>query len=435
MRKAPAMRWTTPFAAAALAALLQACATAPIAPPAPPPPPAVATASEEARAPVTILVSIDGFRSDYLQRGVTPVLSGLASGGVTGVMHPSFPSKTFPNHWTLVTGMYPDHHGIVANRMEVPGRKDVFTMSNDDPWWWNASPPIWVDAEKAGIRTATLFWPGSNVAWGATKASEWPYELKGGARPSDWVQFNGAVSDVQRVNGVLDFLRRPAAIRPKFLTLYFDEVDTAGHRFGPDGRETIEAVAAVDKSIGMLVDGLAQLGQPANLVIVADHGMAATSSSRVVALDKIVDPQTIHVVEDGPFASIVPAPGKEAQVLAALRTPHAHLQCWLKAEIPARFHYGTNPRIPPIFCLAETGWQVLETMPAKASNGGTHGYDNMSPEMNALFVANGPAFRSVVTLAPFPNTDVYPLLRDLIGLPPVTGKDGDDAPFRDVLRR
>jgi len=426
------MRWYSKIAAAALAAVLQACATAPVA--APPPAAAPAPVAEQ-RAPVTILVSIDGFRSDYLDRGVTPNLSALAASGVTAPMHPSFPSKTFPNHWTLVTGMYPDHHGITANKMEDAARpKEVFTMQSDDPFWWNEADPIWVDAEKAGIRTGTEFWPGSNVAIGGKKADKWPYEIQGGTRPSDWAQFNQVITGEQRVNALIDWLRRPAATRPKFLTLYFDTVDSAGHMYGPDDRRTTAAVADVDKLVGQLVDGLTGLGQPANLVIVADHGMAATSGERTVVATTGLAPEDYHLVEAGPYLSLTPAPGKEAKVEKALLGKHDHYECWRKSEIPARFHYGTNARIPAILCLAETGWSVSDKPGKAGESGGNHGFDNMSPEMRALFIANGPAFRQAV-LPAFTNVDVYPLLRDLLGLPAKAGVDGSDAPFRDVLVR
>jgi len=425
------MRGYAKLAAAALAAILQAGAPAPVA--APPPAAAPAPAVAEQRPPVTILVSIDGFRADYLTRGVTPNLSRLAAGGVTAPMHPSFPSKTFPNHWTLVTGLYPDHHGITANKMEDAARpKEVFTMMSDDPFWWNAAAPIWVDAEKAGIRTATEFWPGANVAIGGAKADKWPYQIQGGTRPSDWAQFNQAIPGKQRVDAVIDWLRRPAATRPKFLTVYFDTIDNAGHMYGPDDARTTDAVADIDRTIGRLLDGLAELGQPANLVIVADHGMAQTSGKRAISIGKFLEAKDYHLVESGPYLSLIPTPGREAAVEKALLGKHAHFECWRKAEIPARFHYGTNPRIPPIFCLAETGWQIGEKDIDPDRIDGTHGFDNMSPEMTALFIANGPAFRPA-TLPAFTNVDVYPLLRDLIGLPPKAGVDGTDAPFRDAL--
>ena len=414
---------------AALAAIgVSGCAATP------PPAPAAQVAAEQ-KPPVTILVSIDGFRADYLDRGVTPRLNALAASGVSAAMQPSFPSKTFPNHWAIVTGDYPDHSGITANKMEDPARPgETFTMATDDPFWWNTASPIWVDAEKAGIRTATMFWPGANVAWGGAKAAKWPNDVTGGTRPEDWQQFNQAVTGEQRVNAVLDWLRRPAAIRPKFVTLYFDTVDTAGHEYGPDDARTTAVVADIDKKIGMLVDGLNALHQPANLVILADHGMAPISSDRVVALDQIAPAADYRVIESGPYASLEPTAGHEADVARLIPGNHGHATCWRKQDIPARFHYGTNHRIPPYFCLADVDWQVLPSQPTKPDNGGNHGYDNLAPEMQALFVANGPAFVSGEKLPPFINVDVEPLLRDLIGLPPKAGIDGTDAPFKTVLR-
>ncbi|MDP5278852.1 alkaline phosphatase family protein [Sphingomonas sp. DG1-23] len=406
------------LAAAILAALLQICAAS--------------AAPAAQRAPVTILVSIDGFRPDYLDRGVTPVLSRLAAEGARAAMRPSFPSKTFPNHWTLVTGLRPDRHGIVANRMEDPARPDeVFTMASDDPFWWNGAEPIWLDAERAGLRTATQFWPGSNVAIGGRKS---PGDSKtvGGARPSDWQQFNQAITGEQRVNGVLDLLRRPAAIRPRFLTLYFDAVDSAGHTHGPADTRTLEAVAEVDRHIGQLLRGLAEQSQPVNLVIVADHGMAATSSRRTILLGDLVRMKDIRLLESGPFVGLTPRPGKEKSVEKALLGKRPHMECWRKEAIPARFHYGTHIRIPPIFCLAETGWLILDKPPKERFAGGNHGYDNFAPDMAALFIGHGPAFRRAA-LAPFDNVHIYPLLRRLLGLPPKSGVDGSETALAAAL--
>lgn len=393
-------------------------------------------ASVAHRAPVTILVSIDGFRPDYLTRGVTPNLNALASGGVESPMRPSFPTKTFPNHWAIVTGDRPDHSGIVANNMEDDSRpKDKFTMASDDPFWWNEVEPIWVTAEKAGVRTATMFWPGSNVAWGGTRASEWPNTISGGTRPSDWAQFNEQIRPTQRVNSVLDVLRRPDDIRPRFVTLYFDEVDTAGHVNGPDAAATTQAIADVDAHIGDLLTGLKALNQPVNLVIVSDHGMAAKSSDRVIVLDKIANPADYRAVEAGPYASLVAQPGHEAALEASLFKAQPHMQCWRKGEIPARFHYGTHRRIPPYFCLAETGWVFQYTTPTKPVTGGDHGWDDRTPEMQALFIANGPAFnRGFRPGADFTNVDVYPLLAHLLGVKPLPG-DGNPATLEGLIKR
>ncbi len=376
----------------------------------------------KAAAPVTILISIDGFRPDYRARGVTPNLDALAARGISAAMRPAFPSKTFPNHTTLVTGLVPDRNGIVANKMldaRRPG--ETFTMTTEDPFWWSDSEPVWIAAKKAGIRTATLFWPGANVE-------------HDGLRPDDWQQFSIKVSNRQRVDGVIDWLRRPAKTRPAFVTVYFDTVDTAGHEYGPDSAEVTKAVADVDAAIGALRQGLRSLHQRANLVIVADHGMAAISADRVVRLDSFVDPADAQVVEDGPFATLNPVAGHEAALAAQLAKAPAHVQCWAKDAIPARFHYGLHPRVPAYLCLADTGWGLLAKPPKAPIKGGTHGYDNAAPDMAALFIASGPAIKPLGPIPGFDNVDVEPLLRDLIGLPQGQDRDGNDAPFKPALK-
>ncbi len=420
-RHRPVMRLSSRLFAAFLAAGLQACVTQPLEAPK-----TVAAPAAEARAPVTILVSIDGFRADYLARGASPNLSALAAQGISAAMRPSFPSVTFPNHYTLVTGLRPDRNGIIGNRMEDPRRPgQLFTMQTDDPFWWTGAEPVWVSAEKAGIPTATMFWPGSNVDLG-------------GVRPHDWQQFAGAINDRQRVDGIIDWLRRPAATRPRFLTLYFDEVDHAGHEFGPDDARTTAAARSVDAAIGRLVSELAALGQPANLVIVADHGMAAVSPDRLILLSAIVSPADGRVVTDGAYAGIEPLPGRDAALAAALLKPGAHHKCWRKADIPAELHYGRHLRVPAFICLAEPGWLLIAQPPTADKPfrlGGTHGYDPADPQMAALFIAAGPGIRPIGRIASFDNVDIAPLLRDLIGLPAGRDLDGDDAPFRAALRR
>jgi predicted AlkP superfamily pyrophosphatase or phosphodiesterase len=388
-----------------------------------------------ARAPITLLISIDGFRSDYLNRGVTPTLSGLARNGVTGPMRPSFPSLTFPNHWTLVTGKRPDRNGIVGNAMVDPRRpNETFTMATEDPFWWNEAEPIWVTAEKAGIRTATMFWPGSNVTWGGHKADRFHSPFEGGVRPADWQQFSGYVSDEQRVNTILDWMRRPAGIRPRLVTLYFDEVDAAGHEYGPDDARTTAAVHDADAAVGKLLAGLRGLGQPVNVVVVADHGMAPISADRSIPIDTLANPADYRVVESGPVTSLIPVPGHEAALEASLLRPHDHITCMKKADVPARLRYGTNPRVPPYLCLADLGWMTRKASTDKPLSGGAHGYDPALPEMAALFVASGPAFRSGVKVPTFDNVDVYPLLARLAGVQAQQG-DGTIAALGPTLKR
>ncbi len=422
LRHSAAMRWTSRFAATALAALLQACVT----PPVDAPRPATVSAPVEARAPVTILISIDGFRPDYLTRGVTPNLNALAQAGISASMRPSFPSVTFPNHWTVVTGLRPDRHGIVGNRMEDAAHPGMtFTMQSEEPFWWTQADPIWITAERAGIRTATMFWPGANISFN-------------GLRPSDWQQYGHEVSNRQRVDAVIDWLRRPAATRPQFLTLYFDTVDSAGHSNGPDSPKTTAVVADVDAAIGRLRSELTALGQPANFVITADHGMAATSPDRVIRLDQLIDPTSFRMVTGGTYAGLEPISGKEAALSAAISKPHPHMQCWPKAQIPAALHYGKHPRVPSIICLAETGWLIFDKAPPPdrpVRAGGAHGYDPAAPDMAALFIASGPAIRAAGGLESFDNVDVAPLLRSILGLPADERLDGDDRPFRGALNK
>lgn len=362
-----------------------------------------------ARTPVTILISIDGFRADYLDRGITPNLSRLAAGGAHGKLRPSFPTKTFPNHYAIVTGKRPDTNGITGNNMIDPRRPDVrFSLGDPkqslDPFWWDQAEPAWVTAGKAGVRSATMFWPGSEVAIHEN-------------RPPDWLRYDADVGYAQRVNTILDWMRRPADIRPAFATLYFEAVDDAGHRFGPDSAEVNAAISEVDARIGDLVSGLATMGQPAQMIVVADHGMRAIDESRVIQLADLIDLPSIIAVETGPYAAIEPAAGTDDRVYDALLKAHDHMACNRREELPKRLHYGRNPRVAAIICIAEPGWSIIAGAPTWPVKGGAHGYDNQDPEMLALFVASGTGLKGDVGIVD--NIEVYPLLMRLIGVAPL----------------
>lgn len=384
--------------------------------------------------PVTILISIDGFRPDYLDRGVTPTLKRLADHGVRAEMRSTFPSKTAPQHWTLVTGMRPDRHGVVANTMEDARRPgEQFTISVDDPFWWSDAEPIWVSAQKAGIPAATMYWPGSNVGVGGVRARDWPNETAGGMRPRDWQAFSLQMPEENRVRAVVDWLRRPPATRPGLITLYLDSIDTAGHEYGPDAPETNIALAKVDGVIAQLVAGFQELGQRANVVIVSDHGMTAVSRDRLVAFDVLLGAGSYRLLDTGAFATVVPNPGQEARIVGILTKRHPHMTCWTPAQVPARYRYGTHPRVAPVSCMAAKGWQIRRNRAAaNRDGGGDHGFDPFDREMHAVFIANGPAFRAG-RLPLFENVDVTPLLRTLIGLPADARLDGSDRRFRPVL--
>jgi predicted AlkP superfamily pyrophosphatase or phosphodiesterase len=381
-------------------------------------------AREQAPPAPLILVSIDGFRADYLDRGVTPTLSRLAAEGARASMRPSFPSKTFPNHYTIVTGLRPDHHGLINNVMEDAERPGVtFTLANRDvardPIWWRDAVPIWVSAERQGIRTAGMFWPGAD------------FELHG-VRPSEWRPFDMAVPSEARVDTLLSWFD-PGRTHPRFATLYFDIVDTAGHTYGPHATETNTAVAQADAAIARLVEGLAARGVEANLIILADHGMAEVSEDRIIDLDALAPPSIAYVVWDGPFAGVRALRGHEAALDAALIGRRAHDECWRRGELPAHLEYGTHARTPDVICLADVGWLYRSARFEHSAARGNHGYDPQTPDMAALFIAHGPAFRTGVTLAPFDNVDVYPLMARMIGVTPERN-DGDIADLAPALR-
>jgi len=380
-------------------------------------------AAQTADKPPLILISLDGFRWDYLNRGLSPNLSALAAGGVRAErMIPSFPSITFPNHYTLVTGLYPDHHGIVGNTFEDSKMPGVFRMSSKEEGWWNEATPIWTTAEQHGVHTGVMFWPGSEV------------ELHG-VRPSHWKPFDMAFPAGARVDTLLSWLDLPKAERPGFLTLYLEPVDSAGHAFGPDSPEVNQAIGRVDAAVGRLIAGLQARGIAANIIVVADHGMAAVAADHTLVLDSLIDVGAVHVVFDDAVLGVdIPATPAAQAAEAKLLAPHDHVACWRKADVPARFHYGANPRVPDVICAAETGW-LIETAAHAAHHRvpvrGEHGYDNQDPLMGALFIANGPAFRRGLVIKPFPNVDVYPLMTDILGLPPQPndGRLADLAPI------
>jgi predicted AlkP superfamily pyrophosphatase or phosphodiesterase len=396
--------------------LLTACETAPH---------AVQTQAAQQPVPV-ILVSLDGFRADYIQRGLTPNLARLARTGVTTTgMHPSFPSITFPNHYTLVTGDRPDRHGIVGNTMTDPAMPGVtFRMSaknvTANARWWDEATPIWVTAERHGLRTATMFWPGSDVAIDDV-------------RPTDWLPYDNDMTSDDRTEKLLSWFDVSPDQRPRFATLYLNAVDSAGHEGGPDSPDVRAALAEVDEAVGRLIAGLQARHITANVVIVADHGMAAVGAGQSIALSDLMPKRDVTLVTGGAYAGIDPRAGADAVVARALLGRHAHMQCWRKADVPARFAYGRNPRVPAFVCLADVGWTIDadHTVPHHPHKG-THGYDPMAPEMQALFIAHGPAFDGGRMIAPFDNVDVYPLLMHLLGLPPEPD-DGTIAPFTPVL--
>lgn len=396
------------------AALLSACAvTARETPPA------------HERGATVLLVSLDGFRWDYLDRGLTPNLSRLAGEGVrAAALVPVFPTKTYPNHYTLVTGRYPANHGIVGNVLTAPDIGRRLSLWDRDavrePRFYLAEP-IWVTVERQGRSTAPLFWPGSEAPIG-------------GVRPAHLLPYDGKMPDTARIAWAVERLRPSADRSPAFLTLYFGLVDNAGHDHGPDAAETDSAIAAADRLIGRLTAGLDSIGRgDVNLVVVSDHGMISTGPDRVIWLDEYLAADAIQVDEMSTLLTAWPAPGLEDSVRRALgRAPH--LTVLSPEELEERFRLE-GPRVPPIVALAEEGWTIARRTakdPAPRIIRGNHGYDDALPSMHALFVARGPAFRRGARVPAFRNIHVYPLLAEVLGIEPVV-TDGSLDSVRALL--
>ncbi|MEJ2789836.1 MULTISPECIES: ectonucleotide pyrophosphatase/phosphodiesterase [unclassified Pseudoxanthomonas] len=376
-----------------------------------------------------VLISIDGLAASALARGNTPNLDRLAAEGVHAAwMNPSYPVLTFPNHFTLVTGLRPDRHGIIHNSMRddaVGGFKVADKAAGADARWWQGEP-IWNTAEKAGLRTAIWAWPG-NAA---------PID---GRRPTRWVPYSPEISSLERADQVADWLTEPAATRPHLAALYFERVDNVGHDKGPDAPETLAAIREVDAAVGRIVQALDARGlrTSTDIVVVSDHGMAPVAPHQYIALEDMAAFEQAEAVSTGQVIGFNPRPGHEAAAGHRLLGRHDHYQCWRKQDLPVRWHYGRHPRVPAIVCQFDEGWNALpaeqlQRVPKDRLNRGSHGYDNTLPSMRAVFVAAGPSFRRGATLPAFDNVDVYPLLATLLGLAPARN-DGTAATFAPVL--
>ncbi|MCI4569299.1 ectonucleotide pyrophosphatase/phosphodiesterase [Lysobacter sp. CFH 32150] len=383
-----------------------------------------------ARTPTVVLISIDGLRADLIGSGRMPTLDALARDGVQAEwMNPSYPTLTFPNHYTLVTGLRPDHHGIVHNTMLDPVLGTFALRARgavEDPRWWGGEP-IWVTLQKRGGRAATMFWPGSEAPIA-------------GQHPRDWHKFSYDVTAEQRVDQVLAWMERPAAERPGFITLYFNHVDSASHAHGTHSQEAAAAMREVDDALARLLAGFDSRGlrDRIDMVVVSDHGMVDTSGREY--LDDYLQAAGLRIdgaeiVAIGEVVGVSPRPERSAALERALLGRHPHSTCWRKHELPVQWHYGSHPRVPPIVCQADPGWELVTRADEREREAphGAHGYAPETPEMRAVFVADGPDFGDGVRIDAFDNVDVYPLLARLLRIEPLPN-DGDITSLRPALR-
>jgi predicted AlkP superfamily pyrophosphatase or phosphodiesterase len=352
-----------------------------------------------------VLVSMDGFRWDYAQHFKLKNLNQIAKEGVHAKsMRPSYPSKTFPNHYSIVTGLYPDHHGIINNVFYDAALNESFSLAstakNDSRFY--GGNPIWNVAEQQGVKTASFFWPGSDLDQ---------------RRPSYYKNYDAKIPYETRIDTVLKWLQLPEKERPHLITLYFDEPDHTGHTFGPLSAENKKIILKMDSIMGQLSSKLDQLaiGKQINLIIVSDHGMAAISNDKKVAILDYLKPEWLgYKAVINPIMSLQAKAGCQDSIALALKKV-PHIKFWKSSQVPKRLHYGTNPRVHDFVIEAKKGYSLVSKT-SQNIKGGTHGYDNRNKDMQAIFYAKGPAFKVNKEVRSFQNVSVYPLIAHILGL-------------------
>lgn len=382
--------------------------------------------------PYVIMISADGFRYDYVEKYQARNLQKLAADGVKAqAMIPSFPSITFPNHWSLITGLYPSHHGLVDNFFYDYKRKEFYEMSNsknaEDGSWYGGTP-LWSLAEKQGILAASMHWVGS--------ASD-----AGGMRPTYYYHYFEKFSPEEKVDRVVDWLKLPAEKRPHFITLYFPEVDGNGHRFGPESEETKNAVHLVDAAIGSLVRRVNDLGLPnVNFVFVSDHGMINVDTEKPLEIpEMLLDKNRFDIYNAQTLLRVVVKDKSEVpQVYRTLKANKTmDYDVVLDRRLPRKLHFAARDdrfaRIGDILLMPKAPKIFLEK--GRTTKTGKHGYNPYTtPEMKATFYAWGPAFRQNLTIPEFRNVNVYPLVAQVLGLKITEPIDGKEKVLNKILK-
>jgi len=375
-------------------------------------------ASRYLDAPYVVLVSFDGFGAEWWGRFPTPSFERVAAAGARAErMTPVYPTKTFPTHYSIATGMYTEHHGLVGNRFWAPDLGAAYNLADRsavEHGRFYRGEPIWVTAELQGMVAASFFFVGSEA----------PVR---GVHPTYWNRFDAAVPHERRVEQVIEWLSMPAEERPHMITLYFEDIDRSWHFRGPDSPETAEAVAKVDESLGGLLDGIEELphADRVYVILVSDHGLLEAPASMIDELDMSLFPG-VRLAETGPYASLfveeggVDRAGAVRDSLAAL-LPGSDV--WLRGDVPERLHYSADPRIGDIV-IAAAPRRRIEPAGRSLPSTYTHGWDNQVPEMQAIFLAMGPGIAPGQVIAPFESVHVYPFMTHVLGLTPNPEADG-----------
>jgi predicted AlkP superfamily pyrophosphatase or phosphodiesterase len=355
----------------------------------------------------TVIVSLDGCRWDYPQWYDTPFLDSLAQVGVESQLIPSFPSKTFPNHYTLATGLYPDHHGIVANSFLDPATGRHFSLSDTkaktDPSFYGGEP-IWVTAQRQGLHTAVFYWPGSDVKICGTE-------------PDLFYKYDDKphLTFEQRADGIVSQLSKPEGKRPDLIMAYMEQPDAFGHTYGPQSKMTRKAVQQMDSLLHSIYQRIQQLpcAKETNFIVVSDHGMAYIDSNHFVPIKSRLKDSWVKALEGSLPCNIFATEGCADSIYQALKHLD-HAKVWKRKEVPAYLHYGSNPREGDVVVLPDLGYVVVE---GTFEPGGNHGFDPTLQDMHAVFRAVGPDLKHV-HIPYINNVDVYPLLCKLLGIKP-----------------
>lgn len=389
--------------------------------------------AESIDAPYVVMISLDGFRYDYMDIFETPNLHRISGAGVRSEgLIPVFPVKTFPNHYSIATGMYADTHGLVGNSFYEPEFDASYRIANRaevENGRWYGGEPIWVTAETQGMVSASYFWVGTEA----------PVM---GVQPTTWFPFDGSVAYEHRVDTVLEWLGRPAASRPHMITLYFEETDNIGHNFPTDSPEMVGAVGRVDALVGRLLDGIESLphGDQVHIVVVSDHGMGGFTAEQTYHLADLIDlGEGVDVVGGGPH-TILYVDGDDARkdrLRDELAAVLPHVTVYRVGDMPERLHYASaGERLGDITLVPEFGWMVEPRSAAArpARSAWTHGWDRNTPQMRGLFVATGPRIVEGVMIPEVENVHIYPLLAEILGLDPNPRADGRLDVLRPIIR-
>jgi predicted AlkP superfamily pyrophosphatase or phosphodiesterase len=380
--------------------------------------------------PYLILISLDGFRWDYVEKFKPPHLSSFINNGVQAEsLIPSFTSKTLPNHNTIATGMYTDNHGILGNSFYSYEKKLTYSIGNremvEDGTFYGGSP-IWVQADKADMVSASYFFVGSEA------------DVQG-IRPTYYYQYDGSIKNDVRVNQALKWLALPEKERPHIVTMYFSDMDDTGHRFGPDNDEELKkALFDLDENLGALFKGAKATGLPVNIIIVSDHGMTALPTSNYIPIEEIENDSLFFLIDNGVIINIHPK--NELQIDSIyqyLKLKENNFKVYKTENTPGFEYRPKNKDWGAIQIIPDFGYyfsrrQRIESYPNTTF--GVHGYDPIQKDMHGIFYANGPAFKKGYRVPSVKNIHVYPLMCKILGLEIPNNIDGEIEELESVLK-